>query len=131
MGRYAMIRQVICVEKYWKVIVYYNIDYNFFDRIEQDMHKIKASYDTINDIHRMLYSKKAKAVTLSSSKKHISIILFNSHANNLDYINSIVHEAEHAKQAMLEAYDVEDYGEPPAYTIGYLVEKMYKVFSRL
>ena len=30
------------------------------------------------------------------------------------------------KQAMLEAYDVRDKGEPPAYTIGYLVAKMYR-----
>jgi len=35
------------------------------------------------------------------------------------------------KQAMLEAYEVENSGEPPAYTIGYLVEKMWKVFSKV
>ncbi len=38
--------------------------------------------------------------------------------SRIDYINSIVHEAEHIKQAMLKAYRVEDKGEPPAYTIG-------------
>ena len=46
-----------------------------------------------------------------------------------DYLNSIIHEAEHIKQAMLKAYDVDDIGEPPAYTIGYLVMKMYEVFK--
>jgi hypothetical protein len=29
---------------------------------------------------------------------------------------------------MLRAYDVEDRGEAPAYTIGYLVKKMWEVF---
>ena len=70
----------------------------------------------------------AKAITCSSSKYHVSIVLFNSHISKADYINSIVHEAEHIKQAILNAYDVEDKGEDPAYTIGYVVMKMYEVF---
>ena len=78
-----------------------------------------------------MYSGKAKAVTCSSVKNNTSIVLFNTHDTSADYLNSIVHEAEHIKQAMLEAYFIEDKGKPPAYTIGYLVEKMYGVFVRL
>jgi hypothetical protein len=48
-----------------------------------------------------------------------------------DYISSIVHEAEHVKQAILDTYDIEDKGEAPAYTIGYLVMQMYEVFRIL
>ena len=48
----------------------------------------------------------------------------NEHKTIEDYINSIVHEAEHVKQAMLKAYKVDDSGEPPAYTIGFIVMKM-------
>lgn len=33
-----------------------------------------------------------------------------------------------AKQAMLYAYRVEDSGEPPAHTMGYLVEMMLRPF---
>ena len=47
-----------------------------------------------------------------------------------DYIDSVVHEAEHVKQAMLKAYHVEDIGEPPAYTIGYLVGRMWEAFKQ-
>jgi hypothetical protein len=32
---------------------------------------------------------------------------------------------------MLYAYEVEDAGEPPAYTIGYLVMRMYGVFKNI
>ena len=31
----------------------------------------------------------------------------------------------------LKVYDVKDYGEPPAYTIGFLVMKMYRMFKYL
>ena len=36
-------------------------------------------------------------------------------------------EAEHIKQAMLEVYDVEDEGEAPAYTVGYIAMKILRV----
>lgn len=73
----------------------------------------------------------AKAVTVSNIEKHISVVLFNPHREMYDYINSIVHEAEHIKQDMLRAYNVDDSGEPPAYTIGYLVMKMLILFKYL
>lgn len=51
-------------------------------------------------------------------------MLFNIHKSYYDYVNSIVHEAEHVKQAMLNYYSISDEGEEPAYTIGYLAMKM-------
>lgn len=73
----------------------------------------------------------AKAFTFSNLALDISIVGFNVHENKYDYIDSIVHESEHIKQAMLYAYDIEDSGEPPAYTIGYLVSKMLKLNNKL
>ena len=125
-----MIRQIFNVESYWKVIVYYNVDYNLFYFITQKLLDAGASDDEILEIFNTMRDRKAKAVTYSNTKKHISIVLFNIHHSKEDYINSIVHEAEHIKQAMLYAYNVEDKGEPPAYTIGYLVMRMWKMFSR-
>ena len=54
-------------------------------------------------------------------------VSFYKHSDKYDYINSIVHEAEHIKQHMLKAYNVDDFGEAPAYTIGYLVMMMLKL----
>lgn len=73
-------------------------------------------------------SHKAKAVTISNINKNISIVLFNKHKNNKDYINSIVHEAEHIKQHILYKYHVKDSSEEPAYTIGYITMNMFDVF---
>ena len=74
---------------------------------------------------------KALAFTQSNLKKHVSIVGFNRHKNSYDYLNSIVHEVEYIKQAMLEAYSVDDKGEPPAYTIGYLIMRMYDTFKNI
>ena len=126
-----MIRQTIDVKGYWKGVVYWNVDYPLFYVIEEEMREMGISEENIEEIYEMMSSGKAKAVTFSDTKNHISIVLFNRHKRKEDYINSIVHEAEHVKQAMLEAYQVEDKGEPPAYTIGYLVSRMWNVFKDL
>ena len=119
-----MIRHVINVDNYWKIIVYYNVDYNLFDYVAKDLSRlVSLPVEKIDEIRYNLQHK-AKAVTVSSIHNRTSVVVFNRHVDKYDYINSIVHEAEHVKQAMLKAYKVADEGEPPAYTIGYLVMKM-------
>ena len=126
-----MIKQVIDVESYWKVIVFYSIDYNFFDTIAWELRMAGISRGAVEEVYDSMSTHEAKAVTCNNINNHISIVLFNRHSSEADYINSIVHEAEHVKQAMLQAYDVDDAGEPSAYTVGYLVMKMYDVFKRI
>lgn len=123
-----MIQQKFDVNGYWEVVIYYNVDYHFFSIIAEEMIRYDANTSTIDGIYHTMSSGQAKAVTYSNYKKHISLVIFNRHQTKADYINSIVHEAEHIKQAMLKAYMVEDKGEPPAYTVGYLVSRMYEVF---
>ena len=125
-----MIKQVINIEHYWKVIVYYNIDYNFFDDIAFELKAIGSPVEKIDDVYYNM-THTAKAVTCSNIDKHISVVLFNKHKNKYDYINSIVHEAEHIKQHMLKAYNVDDKGEDPAYTIGYIAMRMLKINTML
>lgn len=126
-----MIRQQFSIENYWEVIVHYDVDFSLFTIIVEDLVAAGASSGLVWEIYDMLFYQQAKAATFSNPEGHISIVLFNKHDRKEDYINSIVHEAEHVKQAMLKAYDVEDEGEPPAYTIGYLMSQMYRVFSKL
>lgn len=126
-----MIKQVFSVDDYWKVIVYWNMDYDFFSNAALELKKLELTDTAIEGIYKTLRSRKAKAVTCSRIEKHTSVVIFNSHSSKADYISSIVHEAEHIKQAILRAYDIEDKGEAPAYTIGYIVKKMYEVFSQI
>lgn len=125
---YLMIRQQFYVEHYWKVIIYYNWNDDFFFPVFKELKRIGFLSKEIKKIFHALKNN-AKAVTCSNIEYHKSITLFNPHPSPQDYLDSIVHEAEHVKQAMLEAYQVEDKGEPPAYTIGYLLSQMYPVFK--
>lgn len=126
-----MIKQVFQVENYWEVIVFYSVDYNFFDDVVLELRKIDFSLAALERARKKLMSGEAKALTCSNEEQHTSVVVFNTHSSKADYINSIVHEAEHVKQAMLKAYRIEDKGELPAYTVGYIVMRMYETFKNL
>lgn len=123
-----MIKQVINIDNKWKVIVYHDINYDFFDEILQD---VTSPVEEVDKLYHNLITNKVKAFTVSNFNTRTSIVGFNKHTSKLDYINSIVHEAEHVKQHILSYYDVKDAGEPPAYTIGYIVMRMMEVFKLL
>ena len=125
-----MIKQVIDIDGYWEVIVYYNVDYNFFNDIAFELKAIGSPVEKIDDVYYNL-KYKAKAVTCSNIKEHISVVIFNYHKSRYDYINSIIHEAEHVKQHMLKAYAVTDEGEPSAYTVGYIAMRMLMINTKL
>lgn len=125
-----MKRYIIDVENYWRVIVYFDIDYDSFDIISEDLAHYFCPKEEINSIWNHINTD-AKAFTFSNINLKISIVGFNEHENKYDYINSIVHECEHIKQSMLRAYYINDSGEPPAYTIGYLVSKMLSLNNKL
>lgn len=122
-----MIKRVININNYWKVIVYYNINYNFFHIIRKDLDKLNCTERTINTLYTNMRNNIAKAVTISNTKEYTSVVLFNIHTTKHDYINSIIHEAEHIKQSILKAYKIKDVGEPPAYTIAFIAMKMLDI----
>ena len=121
-----MIKQIINIDNYWEVIVYYDIDYNFFNDIVKELNYLNAPVEEIDKIYYTM-KYKAKAFTYNNLKYRVSIVGFNKHFDKYDYINSIIHEAEHVKQHMLKFYKVLDEGEPPAYTVGYVATKMLQL----
>ena len=126
-----MTKQQIKVDTYWEVIVYYDVDDSLFHYIQEDLENLNTVNKTIDNIRNIIASRKVKAVTLNNEKQHKSIILFSRHRTKRNYINSIVHEADYVKQSMLKAYSVNNKGENSAYTIGYLVSKMWEVFKHI
>ena len=126
-----MIKQVINVDNKWKVIVYYNIDYNLFHYVAEELRRIRVKEKSIERVAYLSSMGEVKGFTFTNYKLGISVVGFNKHKTIKDYINSIIHEAEHVKQHMLEAYAVADKDEPPAYTIGFLASKMIMFFLKM
>lgn len=124
-----MIKKIFNINNKWKVIVYYNIDYNLFDYIADDIYNLGMSDKLVNRVYKIMKSGKAKAVTISSPVKKCSIVGINPTKSDYDLINSIAHEAVHIMEAMLNYYNIDIKGEAPAYTIGHLVQIMLQPLS--
>lgn len=124
-----MIKKVFNIDNKWKVIIYYNIDYNLFDYIANDIYELNGTNKLVNRIYKIMKSGRAKAVTISFPLKKCSIVGFNPTKSTYDLINSIAHEAVHVMEAMLDYYNIDIEGEPPAYTIGHLVQIMLEPLS--
>ena len=60
-----MIKQVFDIDGYWKVVVYYNVDYNLYDYIAEDLRSITTPVEKMYDIKRSMQTI-AKAVTITS-----------------------------------------------------------------
>lgn len=116
--------KVFNINNKWKVIVYYNIDYDFFNYIATDMKNLNIKNSIITKVYKTMKSGAAKAVTISSPLKKCSIVGINPTTSIYDLINSIAHEAVHVMEAMLNYYNIDIEGEPPAYTLGHLVQIM-------
>lgn len=122
-----MIKQVFHIERYWKVVVYYNVDYDHFDYIIKDIKMNSLPIEGMIGIKQKL--RNAYGVTISIPNRRLSIVIFNRHKSKDEYVSTIVHEAEHIKQDMFKYYNAEDEGEDAAYAIGYIVKQMYSVIK--
>lgn len=92
-------RQIIDINSYWTVIVYYNI---FFGQGKLGF--TKTDYD-----------------------KRLSIVGIRGNLSKEEFLNTLVHEAKHVQSHICRYYNVEEDSEDAAYLIGYLVMKMYSI----
>ncbi len=98
-----MIRQDIDVEGYWKIIVVYNAP----------------------------LGNKDVGFTYTSPRKKTSIVGIAATSSQEEFLNTIVHEAKHVQSHICNYYNVPEDGEQAAYLIGYIVQKMHRVFKNM
>ena len=96
-----MIRQDIDVEGYWTIIVIYNA----------------------------LLGSKDVGFTYTNPKKRLSIVGIAPTSSQEEFFNTIVHEAKHVQSHICNYYNISEDGEQAAYLIGYIVQRMHKIFK--
>lgn len=98
-----MIRQDISVAGYWKIIMLYDV----------------------------YLGSKNTGFTYTNYDKKRSIVGIAETTSKEQFINTIVHEAKHVQSHICNYYSVSESGEKAAYLIGYIVQKMFRVFKHL
>ena len=98
-----MIRQDIDVESYWKIIVIYDAP----------------------------LGRKDVGFTYTDPSKRTSIVGIATTSSQEELLNTIVHEAKHVQSHICDYYGVPEDGEQAAYLIGYIVQRMHRVFTNM
>lgn len=98
-----MIRQDIDVEGYWKIIVIYDAP----------------------------LGRKDVGFTYTDPSKRTSIVGIAATSSQEELLNTIVHEAKHVQSHICGYYGVPEDGEQAAYLIGYIVQRMHRVFTNM
>lgn len=98
-----MIRQDIDINGYWKIIVAYDVELGQEDG----------------------------GFTYTDFKRKQSIVGIGKSTSNSQLLNTIVHEAKHIQSHICKYYHIDESSEDAAYLIGYIVQKMYKVFKNI
>ena len=95
-----MIRQDIDINGYWKIIIAYDV----------------------------YLGKKNTGFTYTDFDKKKSIIGISETDSQEQFFNTLVHEAKHAQSHICKYYNVEEDSEEAAYLIGYIMQRMHRVF---
>jgi hypothetical protein len=61
----------------------------------------------------------------------MSIICIGSTTDASQFVNTAIHEAKHVQSHICSYYQIEEDSEDAAYLIGYLVQRMYKMFAKI
>ena len=98
-----MIRQDIDVDGYWKIIVLYNAP----------------------------LGSKDVGFTYTKFAKRKSIVGIARTSSQEEFLNTLVHEAKHVQSHICSYYNVPEDSEQAAYLIGFIIQRMHRVFKNM
>ena len=126
-----MIAQYIQLgNKGWNVLVYYGVHEEDFIEVQDALKQLGCSH---RDIRRSLkvLTKENTGFTFSNSEYKMSIICVGPSSDVSQFVNTAIHEAKHVQSHICSYYDIPENSEDAAYLIGYLVQRMYKMVSKI
>ena len=123
-----MIKRIINIKDYWTIIIFLNINYNKYNIIEDELLKLNASYDVIDEIYDTISFDYNKAFAYTNLKLRTSLIGINKTTDIEEMLDSIVHEVDHVQADICEYYNVPLNSEDAAYLIGYIIKLLYRSY---
>lgn len=126
-----MIAQYIQLgNKGWNVLVYYGVNKEDFIEVEDALKQLGCSSRDVRKSLKVL-TRENTGFTFSNSDYKMSIICIGPSSDVSQFVNTAIHEAKHVQSHICSYYDIPEDSEDAAYLIGYLVQRMYKMFSKI
>lgn len=126
-----MIAQYIQLgNKGWNVLVYYGVNKEDFIEVEDALKQLGCSSRDVRKSLKVL-TRENTGFTFSNSDYKMSIVCIGPSSDVSQFVNTAIHEAKHVQSHICSYYDIPEDSEDAAYLIGYLVQRMYKMFSKI
>lgn len=128
-----MIKQNIYLKEYkWYVTVFYNTS---IDNLNDIINKLKEMDISKNDLYlayeNIIDNKINTGFIYTNFKKRETLITIGKANSKEEFINTVVHEANHLQSHIATYYDIDEKGEEVSYLIGDIVKRMYSIFKKI
>lgn len=126
-----MIAQYIQLgKKGWNVLVYYGVSEEDFVEVGESLRQLGCSKkDTKKSLD--ILRKQNTGLTFTNSEYKMSIICIGLASDISQFVNTAIHEAKHVQSHVCSYYNIDEDSEEAAYLIGYIVQRMYKMFAKI
>ena len=126
-----MIAQYIQLGKRgWNVLVYYGVEKEDFIEVGDSLRQLGCSEKDMQKSFKVL-RKKNTGLTFTNTDYKMSIVCISEATDTSQFVNTAIHEAKHVQSHICSYYNIDEDSEESAYLIGYIVQRMYKMFSKI
>ena len=118
-----MINKYIDIDGYWGILLFCDFDMLDWDNMDAVMRSFGMKRKDINRAIRIL-SIPNTGMTISNDDFKMSAVFIGDTTSNSQFWNTVIHELKHCQDAILKYYGERLDGEPSAYTMGYLIQRV-------
>ena len=126
-----MLWQTINLDGYWLATVVYCPQERDMPAIAEALANLGCPDGDIQKTWQLMTEEWNKGYTWSNHSRRRSITLIGRAKDWSQFFNTVLHETKHIVDEVTAAYDVMNYGEPPAYTQGEIGRQMAPMIRRI
>ena len=123
--------QQIDLDGYWLATVIYVPQERDMPIVAEALEKLGCPEKDIMDTWQAVTQEWNKGYTWSNPSRRRSITIIGRAEDWPQLFDTVLHETGHIRDEIMAAYDVMNYGEPPAYTQGEIGRQMAPMIKKL
>ena len=113
----------------WGIVVYYGTSKENFDEVYDTLIRFGCPKKDARKAARTVTDFLNTGLTFTNTDVKMSFVCVSDATSADEFVNTAIHEAKHVQSHVCEYYNIEEDEETAAYTIGYIVQRMYKMLS--
>ena len=126
-----MLWQTIDLDGYWLATVIYVPQDRDMPTVAEALSDLGCTDGEISETWRLMTEEWNRGYTWSNPHRRRSITLIGRATDWPQFFDTVMHETGHIRDEIMKAYDIMNYGEPPAYTQGEIGRQMAPMIRRI